>query len=131
MDQSSDAYLCDIWSMLDTRMREKYQYGKESYVLWFGRMQLINLDADRAVFACENETKRGIIEKRFTDFISSAMEDVIGYAPDVEIVVDKRLAPVIIIEENAGAFSNRISCAEGGPEEKLRPHPLGTRSLAR
>jgi len=96
MDQSSDAYLCDIWSMLDTRMREKYQYGQESYVLWFGRMQLINLDADRAVFACENETKRGIIEKRFTDFISSSMEDVIGYAPDVEIVVDKRLAPVII-----------------------------------
>ena len=95
MDQSSDAYLCDIWSMLDARMRDKYQYTEESYVLWFGRMQLINLDADRAVFAIENETKRGVIEKRFANFISSALEDVIGYAPDVEIVVDKRLAPVI------------------------------------
>jgi len=99
MDVSNDAYLADIWEMLDARMREKYQYTESSYMLWFGRMKLVNLDADRAVFVCENETKRDVIEKRWTEFIASSLEDVIGYAPDIEIKVDKSLAPVITNDE--------------------------------
>lgn len=95
MDQLSDAYLSDIWAMLDARMRESYQYTEESYELWFGRMQLSYLDADRAVFVCENETKRGIISKRFIDFIADSLTDVLGYAPAVTIEVDKSLAPVV------------------------------------
>lgn len=103
MDQTNDAYLSDIWMMLDTKMRESYQYTEESYELWFGRMQLSYLDADRAVFVCENETKRGIISKRFLDFIATSMEDVIGYSPVISIEVDKALAPVV--PNDAGVIS--------------------------
>ena len=95
MDQSNDAYLSDIWEMLDARMREKYQYTESSYMLWFGRMKLVDLDADRAVFVCESKTKQEVIEKRWIAFIASSLEDVIGYAPEIEINVDKSLAPVV------------------------------------
>lgn len=95
MDHLSDAYLSDIWLMLDAKMRESYKYTEESYELWFGRMQLSYLDADRAVFVCENETKRSIISKRFIEFIAASMADVLGYSPAITIEVDKSLAPVI------------------------------------
>lgn len=103
MEQTNDAYLSDIWMMLDAKMRESYQYTEESYELWFGRMQLSYLDADQAVFVCENETKRGIISKRFMDFIADCMKDVIGYSPIISIEVDKSLAPVVPNE--AGVIS--------------------------
>lgn len=99
MDQLNDAYLSDIWTMLDSRMRESYQYNEESYELWFGRMKLSYLDADRAVFVCENETKCNIISKRFIDFIADSLTDVLGYSPAVTIEVDKSLAPVILNTE--------------------------------
>ncbi len=99
MDQKNDAYLSDIWFMLDEKMRENYQYTEESYTLWFGRMKLVYLDADKAVFVCENKTKKDIISKRFVEFISTCLNDVIGYAPGIEIEVDESLAPVIPNEE--------------------------------
>lgn len=95
MDQLNDAYLSDIWTMLDAKMRESYKYTEESYELWFGRMQLSYLDADKAVFVCENETKRSIISKRFVDFIADSLTDVLGYSPSVTIDVDTSLAPVV------------------------------------
>ena len=120
MSQSNDAYLCDISKMLDSRMREKYQYTEESYALWFDRMKLVNLDADRAVFACENETQRGIIEKRFTEFIKSSLEDVLGYAPEIVITVDKSLAPVIVNENGIVSQTELIRERKADFEERSR-----------
>lgn len=95
MDSRNDMQLSHIWDMLEEKMRENYQGTKLSYDLWFGRMQLRYLDADSAVFVCENETKQGIISKKYVDFISECLAEVIGYTPEITIEVDTSLAPIV------------------------------------
>ncbi|MGN1346398.1 MAG: chromosomal replication initiator protein DnaA [Eubacteriales bacterium] len=95
MELQNDADLSEIWRMVNENMRESYKYSEQSYQLWFGRMQLSHLDAERAVFVCENEQKRTIIEKNYKKFITSSLVEVIGYEPVVEIGVDTSLAPKI------------------------------------
>jgi len=95
MDSRNDMQLSHIWQMLEEKMREDYQGTELSYNLWFGRMELRYLDADSAVFVCENETKQNIISKKYVDFISDCLAAVIGYMPDVEIKVDTSLAPIV------------------------------------
>jgi len=95
MEFESNADLSFMWQMLDEKMRQCYSGTEQSYELWFGRMQFRYLDADRAVFVCENETKRGIIQKKYAEFISECLVDVNGYSPEVEIGVDTSLAPSV------------------------------------
>ena len=95
MDSRNDMQLSHIWQMLEEKMREDYQGTELSYNLWFGRMELRYLDADSAIFVCENETKQNIISKKYVDFISDCLCAVIGYMPDVEIRVDTSLAPIV------------------------------------
>ncbi|MBE6541693.1 MAG: chromosomal replication initiator protein DnaA [Ruminococcaceae bacterium] len=95
MDNQNAADLSVIWQMTEERMRETYKYTEQSFNLWFGRMQLRFLDAERAVFVCENEFKRGVIEKQYLDFVEDCLTDVLGYSPEVSIGVDKSLAPEV------------------------------------
>ncbi len=91
----NDAELSSIWLMMNDIMRKNYKHSEQSYQLWFGRMRLSYLDAERAVFVCENETKRDIIDKNYIDLITASLVEVIGYQPAVEIAVDTSLAPTI------------------------------------
>jgi len=95
MEFQNNAELSSFWQILDELMRSRYEYSEQSYNLWFGRMQLRALDAEKAVFVCENTTKQEIITKRYTDFIADCLTDILGYRPDVSIAVDTSLAPVI------------------------------------
>ncbi|MBQ8185871.1 MAG: chromosomal replication initiator protein DnaA [Clostridia bacterium] len=95
MEFQNNADLASFWQILDDMMRERYQYSEQSYNLWFGRMQLRALDAERAVFVCENTTKQEIITKRYIDFIADCLTDLLGYKPAVTVSVDPSLAPVI------------------------------------
>ena len=95
MESRNDMQLSQIWELVVEIMRGKYQGPSHAFQLWFGRVQFRYLDADRAVFVCENETKRQIISTKYIDFISEALEEVIGYAPEITINVDTSLAPIV------------------------------------
>lgn len=90
----NDAELSSIWQIVSEIMRGHFK-REDSYQLWFGRVCLAYLDADSAVFLCENETKRNIIEKNYLGQLTEALTEAIGYNPNVEIRVDKSLAPEI------------------------------------
>ena len=95
MEFQNNADLASFWQILDELMRSRYEYSEQSYNLWFGRMELRALDAEKVVFVCENTTKQEIITKRYIDFIADCLTDILGYRPDVSIAVDTSLAPVI------------------------------------
>ncbi len=95
MESRNDMQLSQIWELVVEIMRGKYQGPSHAFELWFGRVQFRYLDADRAVFVCENETKRQIISTKYIDFIGDALEDVIGYSPEITIDVDTSLAPIV------------------------------------
>ncbi len=94
MELQNDVDLSSIWMMVSEILRGKIKH-EQSYQLWFGRVCLSYLDAERAVFLCEKELKRNIIENKYKKFLSESLLDVIGYEPVVEIQVDESLAPEI------------------------------------
>ncbi|MBQ9717351.1 MAG: chromosomal replication initiator protein DnaA, partial [Clostridia bacterium] len=94
MELQNDADLSSIWRMVSEIMRGNFK-REESYQLWFGRVYLAYLDAERALFMCENKMKRDILEKQHRKALTEALVEVIGYEPVVEIQVDESLAPEI------------------------------------
>ncbi len=120
MEFQNNAELSSFWQILDELMRSRYEYSEQSYNLWFGRMQLRALNAEKAVFVCENTTKQEIITKRYIDFIADCLTDILGYRPDVTIAVDTALAPVI-----SGAPSPESRTAEPFPGPAADPALAG------
>ncbi len=94
MEFQNDVDLSSIWQMVSEIMRGKFK-REESYQLWFGRVYLAYLDAERAVFMCENKLKRDILEKQHREALAEALTEAIGYEPVIEIQVDESLAPEI------------------------------------
>lgn len=94
MELQNDIDLSSIWLMVSENLRKKIP-SEQSYKLWFDRVCLSYLDAERAVFVCEKELKRGIIEKNYRNLLVDSLVEVIGYEPVVEISVDESLAPEI------------------------------------
>ena len=95
MDRINEAELSGIWQTVDEVMREKYTGTKQSYDLWFGRMKLTYLDANRAVLVCENKIKQSVISERYLSLIAESLEEVIGYPPSISIEIDPALAPSV------------------------------------
>ncbi|MBE6724191.1 MAG: chromosomal replication initiator protein DnaA [Ruminococcaceae bacterium] len=85
--------LDEVREAVDEAMRERYEGTVQSYQLWFERLRLKALTADRALFVCENNLKLKIIAERFRELISDALEEVLGYRPRLELDVDPSLAP--------------------------------------
>ena len=80
--------LDEVRLALGEAMRARYEGTDQSYALWFDKLRLVSLQADRAVFACENNLKARIISDRFRDLILEALEEVLGYRPGLELKVD-------------------------------------------
>ena len=88
----NDAELSSIWQIVSEILHGHFN-SETPYQLWFGRVRLAYLDAESAVFTCENETKRSILEKKYLSLLTDALAEAIGYEPTVEIRVDESLAP--------------------------------------
>lgn len=92
MELQNDAELSSIWQIVSEILHGHFN-SETPYQLWFGRVRLAYLDAESAVFTCENETKRSILEKKYLSLLTDALAEAIGYEPTVEIRVDESLAP--------------------------------------
>lgn len=92
MQNVSDLSL--IWQIVSEILRGNFK-SENAYQLWFGQVCLAYLDAERAVFLCENEMKRDIIENKYRAVLTEALTEAIGYETEVEIRVDESLAPEI------------------------------------
>ncbi len=88
MELGNDTDLSEIQAMIVEYMRANYHYTQTSFELWFGSLRLIYLDGSRAVFCCENSTKQRILSDKHLGLIKDALDEVLGYVPDVEIRVD-------------------------------------------
>ena len=86
--------LSSIWLMVSDILKKKIP-SEQSFNLWFGKVILSYLDAERTVFVCEDELKREIIEKNYRKLLTESLVEVIGYEPIVEIKTDESLAPKI------------------------------------
>lgn len=85
--------LSAIWQIMLKTMQSDNLISSTACDLWFKCFRLDYLDPDKAVFAVENEMKRNIILDKYSDLLSTQIEQVIGYTPQIEIITDTSLAP--------------------------------------
>ena len=98
MDSIGD--LNAIWQIILNNIRDERAMPATAIDLWFGKIMLVELSPEKVVFAADTEMKRSIIEKKYTDFLSGHVENVIGFSPKIEIVVDSSLAGVPIRDDD-------------------------------
>ncbi len=85
MDFNKDA--AAIWQMMFSSMKEEKELPSTAIDLWFGNCTLSSLSADSAVFVCDSEMKKSVIESRYIDYLSRYLEGVIGFVPkDVTVI---------------------------------------------
>ncbi len=82
-----------IWQIMLKTIRADKLISEAAGELWFKRFRLDDLDAKRAVFAAENDMKANIIREKYGPMLAAQIEKVIGYEPEIEVIVDPTLAP--------------------------------------
>ena len=82
-----------IWQIMLKTIRADKLLSEAAAELWFKHFRLDYLDANRAVFAAENEMKANIIKEKYGAMLASQIEKVIGYEPSIDVAVDPSLAP--------------------------------------
>jgi len=86
--------LSAIWQIVLNDIRDGSTMPETAIDLWFGKFKMVSLSTDKVVFASDSEMKRGIIKDKYSDFLADHVYNVIGFRPEVEIVVDPSLSPV-------------------------------------
>ena len=85
MSDTRENDFSEIWRLVSDAIRENENLPSTAFNLWFADIVLESLTSDEAVFSTSNDTKRGIIEDRYTDMIAGYLSDYIGYSPKVTI----------------------------------------------
>ena len=94
--------LSAIWLIILNNIRDEKSMPKTAIDLWFGSLQLVSLSTDKVIFATEKNLNKSIIDEKYIDYLEYHVENVIGFSPKVEIIVDPSLAKPL---ENDGVRS--------------------------
>ena len=86
MSDTRENDFAEIWRLVSDAIRENEKLPSTAFNLWFADIVLENLTSDEAVFSTSNDTKRGIIEDRYTEMLSRYLSDYIGYSPKITII---------------------------------------------
>ena len=92
MDNIGD--LSAIWQIVLNNIRDESSMPETAIDLWFGKFKMVSLSTDKVIFASDSEMKRGIITDKYSEFLADHVYRVIGFKPEVEIVVDPMLSPI-------------------------------------
>lgn len=69
-------------------MKEEKELPSTALDLWFGKCSLESLSADSAVFSCDSDMKKSVIETRYLDYLLRHLENTIGFLPkSVDVIV--------------------------------------------
>ena len=98
-----------IWQIMLKTIRADKLLSEAAADLWFKNFRLDYLDANRAVFAAENEMKANIIREKYGAMLATQIEKVIGYEPSIDVTVDPSLAPQLRRPMNADGTEPRTT----------------------
>ena len=70
-------------------LKENLNLTELSYNLWFNGFTLISLSEQRAVFKTPSNMRKNIILGKYKDQVREALESVIGFSVEIEVVTDE------------------------------------------
>lgn len=62
------------------------KYPKMVFELWFKDLQMVSMDAEKAVFAVKSDLKSDILNTKYLDSISAALEETVGFPVPASVI---------------------------------------------
>ena len=84
--------LKDITALMLESIQDKLP-AKTVFNLWFGNFELISLTEEKAVFITPTALRKNVLQTKYIDIISNALEEVIGFSLEVEITSPPEIKP--------------------------------------
>lgn len=81
--------LNDMWSAVCECAKEKYNVNSEAFKLWFTPIKLKSFDGQKAVLSINNNFLFPIIEKKYSELINNAFNEVIGFNVEIEFTLEQ------------------------------------------
>lgn len=81
--------LNDMWSAVCECAKEKYNVNSEAFKLWFIPITLKSFDGQKAVLSINNNFLFPIIEKKYSELINNAFNEVIGFNVEIEFTLEQ------------------------------------------
>lgn len=81
--------LNDMWSAVCECAKEKYNVNSEAFNLWFTPITLKSFDGQKAVLSINNNFLFPIIEKKYSELINNAFNEVIGFNVEIEFTLEQ------------------------------------------
>lgn len=81
--------LNDMWSAVCECAKEKYNVNSEAFKLWFTPITLQSFDGQKAVLSINNKFLFPIIEKKYSELINNAFNEVIGFNVEIEFKLEQ------------------------------------------
>ena len=81
--------LNDMWTAVCACAVEKYNVNSEAFKLWFSPITLKSFDGQKAVLSINNKFLFPIIEKKYSELINNAFNEVIGFNVEIEFVLEQ------------------------------------------
>lgn len=81
--------LNDMWSAVCECAKEKYNVNSEAFKLWFTPITLKSFDGQKAVLSINNNFLFPIIEKKYSELINNAFNEVIGFNVEIEFTLEQ------------------------------------------
>lgn len=81
--------LNDMWSAVCECAKEKYNVNSEAFKLWFTPITLQSFDGQKAVLSINNKFLFPIIEKKYSELINNAFNEVIGFNVEIEFTLEQ------------------------------------------
>ena len=79
-----DELQCIVEAMLPI-IESKINAAPSTFKLWFGDFVLLSLNEEKAVFCTPTELRKRILTSKYTNLISEALEEIIGFSVEVKI----------------------------------------------
>ncbi len=81
--------LNDMWSAVCECAKESYNVNSEAFKLWFTPITLKSFDGQKAVLSINNNFLFPIIEKKYSELINNAFNEVIGFNVEIEFTLEQ------------------------------------------
>ena len=100
-------------------IQEKTNSANSTFNLWFGGLKLIFLDEERAVFTTPTKLRKRFLNAKYKDYISDALEELIGFKVEVSIEdVEDEQKNILSEEEGSDISETPEQKKEGEDREK-------------
>ncbi len=83
-----------LWDAIFSAIRDTGVLSSTALDFWFGKIRIVCIEDNFLLLSAENDIKQNGILSKYSALLSDAVQSVLGFAPQIDIIVEKRDVPL-------------------------------------